>query len=224
MKARAEQALAGQDRTRLDAAEAAFREALKRRADMYDAHRELAQLLWMRSGDRQAAMAEVERALRAAPRNVALNVVKAQALEFAGAADEAFALMSPLSDAAPGEPGLALQAAQLATTLGRGDDALKYALRAQAVAPQDLGVMITVTEALLATGEAERAADLAGDIRRKWSTNQHAIALQATAWRIMAIRATAVSMTTMPSSAPGRWTRRRAGPRSTPMSPTWRAR
>jgi tetratricopeptide (TPR) repeat protein len=152
---------------------------------MYDAHRELAQLLWMRSGDLATATAEVERALQAAPRNVALNIVKAQALEFAGEVEAAFKLMSRLAEASPAEPGLALQVSQLATSLGRGEVAVAYALNALALTPQDQGVQITLTEALLASGEAERAAALAGDIRRTWSTNQHAIALQATAWRML---------------------------------------
>jgi hypothetical protein len=34
-------------------------------------------------------------------------------------------------------------------------------------------------------GEAQKASDLAADIRRVWSTNQHAIALQAAAWRML---------------------------------------
>ena len=185
LKARAEQALAGLDRSRLDRSEAAFREAIKRRGDMHDAHRELAQLIWMRTGDAAAALADVERALRASPRHPGLNLVKAQALEFSGKREEAFALMSALADAHPREPALTVQTAQLATSLGKGDIALDYAQRAQALAPQELGVLVTLTEALLASGHAERAADLAGDIRRTWSTNQHAIALQATAWRIM---------------------------------------
>jgi Putative 2OG-Fe(II) oxygenase len=116
---------------------------------------------------------------------VGLNIVKAQALEFSGKADEAFALMSKLADADPAQPGLSLQAAQLATTLGRGHLALTYAVRAQAVAPQDAGVMVTLVEALLSAGEAERAASLVGEIRQRWPANQHAIALQATAWRIV---------------------------------------
>lgn len=52
---------------RLDAADAALREAIRRRPDMFDAHRELAQLVWMRTGDAAAAMAEVDRALASAP-------------------------------------------------------------------------------------------------------------------------------------------------------------
>jgi tetratricopeptide (TPR) repeat protein len=170
---------------RLDAADAAFREAIRRRPDMYDAQRELAQLLWMRTGDLAAATAEVDRAIAAAPRHPGLLVVKAQALEFAGKADEAFALMSQLAEAMPNQPNLLIQAAQLATGLGRGADAVRLAESAHRLAPNELPVLVTLTEALLSSGEAQRASDLAGDMRRKWSTNQHAIALQAAAWRLL---------------------------------------
>lgn len=170
---------------RLDAADAAFREAIRRRPDMYDAHRELAQLVWMRTGNLAAATAEVDRALASAPRHPALLIVKAQALEFAGKPDEAYALMSSLAGVMPGQASLLIQAAQLATSLARGADAVRLAEAAQRIAPNDLPVLVTLTEALLAAGEAQRASDIAGDMRRKWSTNQHAIALQATAWRML---------------------------------------
>ncbi len=174
-----------QSRFQLDAAEAAFRQALKRRLNLYDAQRELAQLIWMRSGDATASLADLEAAIRAAPTDARLSIVKAQVLEFAGRADEAFALISRLWGANPKDASLAIHAAQLATGLGRSGDGLALAEHAYALAPQELPVQITLTEALLAAGDAKRAADLAGDMRRKWSTNQHAIALQATAWRIL---------------------------------------
>ena len=170
---------------RLDRADTAFREALKRRPDMYDAHRELAQLIWMRTGNVGAATAEVEKAIARDPQNVGLNVVKAQALEFAGDIQQAFEMMARLSAAAPQQAGLALQASQLAVSLERSGDAVMLAQRAQMSAPHELAVRITLVEALLSAGEAQKAADLAGDIRRTWSTNQHAIALQATAWRML---------------------------------------
>lgn len=170
---------------RLDAAEAAFREAIRRRPDMHDAHRELAQLVWMRTGDAAAATAEVDRMLAAGPRQVVLQVVKAQALEFTGRADEAFALMSGLAEEMPNQPSLLIHAAQLATGLGRVEDADRLSGMAYALAPNDLPALVTRTEALLAAGEAEQASHIASDMRRKWSTNQHAIALQATAWRML---------------------------------------
>ena len=170
---------------RLDAADAAFREAIRRRPDMYDAHRELAQLVWMRTGDSAAATAEVDRVLASGPRQAALQFVKAQALEFTGRADEAFALMSRLAAEMPNQPSLLIHAAQLATGLGRVEDADRLSAMAYGLAPNDLPALVTRTEALLAAGEAEQASHIAADMRRKWSTNQHAIALQATAWRML---------------------------------------
>lgn len=171
---------------RLEEADTAFREALKRRGDMYDAHRELAQLVWMRTSDVRAALAEVELALVRGADSPALLLLKAQVLDFAGDAEQAFAMMLDLLAVMPRQAGLAVQASRLAVGLGRSDEALVLARRAQAEAPHELAVMIALTEALLSTGDAAGAADLAADMRRTWSTNQHAIALQATAWRMLA--------------------------------------
>ena len=170
---------------RLDAADAALREAIRRRPDMFDAHRELAQLVWMRTGEAAAAMAEVDRALASAPRLVPLLMVKAEALASAGRTDEAFALMAPLAAEMPNQPSLLVHAAQLATVLGLETDALALTAAAYRLAPSDLPVLLARTEALLAAGQAEQASHIAADMRRKWSTNQHAIALQATAWRML---------------------------------------
>ncbi|MFT3724558.1 MAG: putative 2OG-Fe(II) oxygenase [Hyphomonadaceae bacterium] len=178
--ARCEQSLG-----RLEAADAAFRQAIRRRPEMGDAQRELAQLLWMRSGDAAAALKDVDAALRAAPNNGALGFVKAQALEFMGRADEAYGLMLRMAEAHPQIGSVLVYASQLAVQLGRADAGLQFAERAQRLAPSELPVLVTLAEALLTAGQAQRAADVAGDIRRKWSTNQHGIALQATAWRML---------------------------------------
>ena len=183
MLARCEQAL-----LRLDASERAFREAIRRRPGMPDAHRELAQLIWMRTGDLNAALADVEAGLKTSPGNIVLAMVKAQTLEFAERGADAFALMADLSAANPGQPSLLVYAAQLANGLGQGQEALNLAERAAALAPQEMAVQVTLAEALLVVGQAERASDVAGNLRRKWSTNQHAIALQATAWRMLGDR------------------------------------
>lgn len=182
VQGRCEQALG-----RIDEAEAAMRQAIRRRGDLIDAQRELAQLIWMRSGDAEAALKEIDAALKAAPAHGALAFVKAQALEFMGRADEAYGLMLRMAEAHPHPQAgsVLVYASQLAVGLGRAEAGLQLAERAYRIAPHELPVMVTLTEALLATGDAKRASELAGDMRRKWSTNQHAIALQATAWRML---------------------------------------
>lgn len=170
---------------RLEAGEAAFRQAIRRRPDMADAQRELAQLLWMRSGDASTALKDIDAALKAAPNNGALGFVKAQALEFMGRVDEAYGLMLRMAEAHPQVGSVLVYASQLAVQLGRTDAGLQFAERAQRVAPGELPVLVTLAEALITAGQAQRASDVAGDIRRKWSTNQHGIALQATAWRML---------------------------------------
>lgn len=170
---------------RLDAADAAYREAIRRRPDMYDAQRELAQLVWMRTGDAAATTAEIDRVLVAQPGHVAMHMLKAHALEFAGRADEAFAQISRLATEMPKQTALLIHAAQLATGLGLAEDADRLSALACTRALPDLPILLTRTAALLAAGKAQQASDLAADMRRKWSTNQHAIALQATAWRML---------------------------------------
>jgi tetratricopeptide (TPR) repeat protein len=181
--ARCEQAL-----VRLDASEKAFREAIRRRSGMVDAHRELAQLIWMRTGNLSAALADVDAGLRTAPRDIMLAFVKAQTLEFAERAEDAFAAVANLSAANPGQPSILLYAAQLAAGLGQAQEALNLAERAATLAPQEMAVQVTLAETLLVAGQPERASDIAANLRRRWSTNQHAIALQATAWRILGDR------------------------------------
>jgi tetratricopeptide (TPR) repeat protein len=170
---------------RLDESDAAFREALKRRPHYADAHRELAQLRWMRMGDFAAATSDLDAALRAAPRDPGLIIVKASALEFAGRLHEAHALLDTLAAANPGDAYLLTLAAQAAVNLGKPDLALPRAEAAARLAPSELVPRITLIETLLASGDAQRASHLAEQLRISAPDNQHAIALQATAWRLL---------------------------------------
>jgi RNA polymerase sigma factor (sigma-70 family) len=69
---------------RLDEAQRAFERAIELRPAYAQAHRDLAQLIWMRTGDAAAALRPVQRALRAAPRCAELHLVRSLVLEFAG--------------------------------------------------------------------------------------------------------------------------------------------
>ena len=70
---------------RFDEAEQTFREAIARRPTMLEPQRELAQLIWMRSEDIDAATADIGRAIAANPADGGLRLIKAKALEYAAA-------------------------------------------------------------------------------------------------------------------------------------------
>lgn len=178
--ARCQQALG-----RLDASETAFRNALRRRPAYYDAHRELAQLRWMRTGDLAAALEELERAINSAPADAHLMVLKAQAHEHAGDLSGAWDLLEPLAANHPNSVMIANYAAQVATEIGADKAAVALAERAVANAPDQTATRITLLTAYLAIGEIARASALAAEVRLLAPDNQHAIALQAVAWRLL---------------------------------------
>ncbi|MEQ1617998.1 MAG: putative 2OG-Fe(II) oxygenase [Terricaulis sp.] len=166
-------------------AEGAFRQALARRSNFYDAHRELAQLRWMMSGDIGAAIANLDRAIEAAPRDPQLLVIKAHALEHAGDLEGAWALLAALAAACPQDAAVLNAAAQTATAVGADAEALDLAERASLQSPGEPVVAITLVTAQLAAGQTDVASRLVAQVRQWAPHNQHAIALQATAWRLL---------------------------------------
>ncbi len=174
-----------QSLARPDEAENAFKEALRRRAAFYEAHTDLAQLRWMRSGEITMALADLESAIRAAPGDVRLHVVKAQVLEYAGHAEAAHALLASLAARSPQDAFVATAASQIAAVVGDGAASLALAERAAAAAPSEPVVAIALITACLAAGQSTRASALAEAMRQSAPDNQHAVALQATAWRLL---------------------------------------
>ena len=168
-----------------DDAEAAFLEALRRRATLYEAHIDLAQLRWMRTGDASAALTAIDPAIANAPADSRLTLVKAKILESVEQIDEAFALIQSVARAQPGDLAIAVYASQLASHLGDSASALAHAGHAVTLAPQENVAAVALIVACLGAGEAARAEALAVELLRRAPDDQHAIALLATAWRLM---------------------------------------
>lgn len=166
-------------------AERAFREALTRRPAYADAHRDLAQQVWMLTGDKAKMLKVLDEALLNAPQDIGLWLVKAQSLETAGDIAGAWDQLSALSRAQPGDARLATFAAQLALKAGRAANSLALANSAVRVASGEPVVLVTLAEAQLANGLAREALQTADALLSRQTTNQHAIALKATAWRIL---------------------------------------
>lgn len=169
---------------RLDEAEAGYIQALQRRPAMAEAHSELAQLIWMRTGDRERTLAIVDDELQRTG-NPELARVKAKALSFIGDLRGAHDALQSALKQAPGDILLLDAAAQAAIAVGESGTALDLARRAGSLGPTNARVQLTLAQALIATGDATLASLQLEQLRGRHPNDQLAIALQATCWRIL---------------------------------------
>ncbi|TXC70603.1 tetratricopeptide repeat protein [Sphingomonas ginsenosidivorax] len=163
----------------LDAAEAAFLRAIGRRPDYATAHRDLAQLRWMRTADVGAALAAIDSA-----RVPALASVEAVVLLSAGEPARAAAVLDRAIARAP-DAALHLLAANARAALGDAAGQLVQATAALRLAPASTDTAKAVVEALLHVGRIAEGAGLAERIAQAAPDDQGVIALLATAWRLL---------------------------------------
>jgi uncharacterized protein (TIGR02466 family) len=173
-----------QSQRKLDDAEKAFRDAIARRPAYVDAHRDLAQLLWMRSGQATLALAPLDRALRAAPREAGLHLVRSTVLEFASDVEAALAAAEAGLARVPGIKELLRHAAHLAAQLGQVDRAVAFAEQAVRGTAVGSPESIAWSEALLAAGRVDEAEPVVAALVAALPDNQYAIALQGVVWRM----------------------------------------
>ncbi len=176
-------ALLGQNR--LDEAERAFGEAVRRRPDYVEAHRDLAQLIWMRSEDAGRAVTALDAALRLHPQSVALFETRATVLKYAGDVEGAYQTLGYAIARYPEVASLRIAAAHLASLAGNAQAGLAHAEAAVALGPANPGAQTTLAELSLAVGDAERAATLTQSLLKVDPFDQNALAYQATAWRLL---------------------------------------
>lgn len=171
-----------QSQGRYDEAEAAFGRALDLQPAYAPAHRDLAQLRWMRTGDIAQALGR----LAGTVEDVDLTLVKASVLEFAG--DLAAARMIVTQALARGSDniGLRLAASNLELAMGQPEAALSHARTAYSATPSASPAQLApLIQALLASGRPEEAARFVEPWRRGAPDDQLAIALELTAWRAL---------------------------------------
>lgn len=170
---------------RLDEAEAAFEEAIALRPAYVEAHRDLAQLAWMRTGDAHAALLRLDIAIARTPRESGLHLVRSVVLEFSG--DRARALLAVEAGLAqmPDDTALLRQAAHLCVDTGDTPRALLFAQQAAQLAPAGSAPeLTTLCEALIAAGRVLEADAAAEALVTAQPGNQYALALQSTTWRL----------------------------------------
>lgn len=148
---------------RFDEAEQALRQAITRRPTYGEALRELAQLIWMRTADAEAATAPVRAALAHAPGDPGLRRLLGLVMEFAGA--DPREIWRVLAEGGPiQDPQLHLSAVGAALGFDR-DLALRHALAAFAGAPDHPVIALKLAEVLMMRGDLDQAATVLADVR-----------------------------------------------------------
>ena len=168
----------------LDAAQRAYREALRRGPNVLPAQFEAAQLIWMTTGDRVESLQGVEAALRKPGANPMLCMVKAQALEFMGDAPAALGALTALAEQANCPSWLLAYAAHLSAETGDPPTAISLAERGLRAAPTEPGALEALARARLAAGDASGAEEILAPLAHQLPGNQHVLAMLAMAWRL----------------------------------------
>lgn len=164
-------------------AETAYGEVLKRRPGHIDAIAELAELAWLYTGDERAARAVFAEAARRAVPSTALLHRKARLLEYLGDLPGAYEAMNEAIRL--GETAAAhVTALQIAVRIAP-ERAEFHALRALALGPEEPDTIAAACQSMLATGRPDEAEIVATKICRHLPTDQYALALLATAWRLL---------------------------------------
>lgn len=170
---------------RYDEAERAFEAALAARPGDANAHLELAQLRWMRSGRTDAALALLDRAIARQPNASNLRMIRGAVLTFAGDHAGADATLEDALARAPDDLLVRIAAARSAGALGDRARMLRHAQEAHRRAPQAGETRAVLCEALLANGEADAASRIAEEMVAAAPDDQYALVLRNTAWRIL---------------------------------------
>ncbi len=168
---------------RFDEAEDRFGKVLAREPLHPAAHRDLAQLVWMRTGDVARALSGLDAALAGAPGDVALTRTRATVLQFAGDLPAAIATLEA-AVARQSHPALLLDLAALRIEAGQGAEALTIARALLAASPGLRPALEVYGQACLAAGEAAEAERIADQLLVGAPFDQMALMLRSTAWRL----------------------------------------
>ena len=169
----------------LDRAEAALRDCLQLEPRLIEAQNSLAQLIWIRSGDVAQATAALDRALHSFVNDDALWAAKAAILQGAGDARAAYACLAPQASRALAPPMLLVRAGLAALEFDPAT-ALTLAERALRVVPANAAARTVLVAAQLGVGDARAALTHCDTLLANAPDDQYLIALQTTAWRLLA--------------------------------------
>lgn len=167
-------------------AEAVLQEGLMREPEHAELHRELAQLVWMRTGDADQAMVALDRARAERPGSAGLIAVRAAVMDLLGRHAQAWAELRILIERGVAAAPVDLIAADLALKASDREGARKLAARAAKYAPNDPIVLQRLCRVLLSTGDAAQALVVARELVTRSPGDPTNLALLSTASRAAA--------------------------------------
>ncbi|MFC5526907.1 tetratricopeptide repeat protein [Rhodanobacter ginsengisoli] len=169
---------------RPDEAEAQLRQVLTLQPDHVAAHCSLTELIWMRSGNVDAAMERLDDALRDEPNLFELRIMKARLLESSGDRLGALAALEAGLTHPAGSLALRLAATKTAVHIDPAR-AMLHARHALQLGPGNAAAVGAYADTLLAMGRARELATVAARLHEFNPDDSHAIALLLCAWRML---------------------------------------
>ena len=166
-------------------AEAAFRNVLAKRPADAVAHRELAQLTWMLTGELDKTLSTLNEAISSHPEVLDLSITRAHILGQTGDLDGEYREILAALARGGGAPALEIAATNAALAARDFSAALQHARRAAAAMPNETTSLQGLCRALLAAGDPFEAALVAQDLHTRFPLDQLFTALLATAWRLL---------------------------------------
>ena len=169
---------------RSEEAEPLLRELVQERPTFGDAQSNLAQILWMRTGDAAVATSELDAALRAYPDDAGLLSTRAGVLAATAGDEAAYRSLADRVERENAPFPLLLAASRYMLRIDAAL-ALSFADRALRASPGSEGARRARIDALLGAGDAGEALREAEALLVGAPDDQHLIAAQTTAWRLL---------------------------------------
>ena len=168
----------------LDRAEAVLQDCVGLEPRLVDAQNNLAQLIWMRTGDLAQSTRAFDRALQTYDNEDALWAAKAAILQGGGDARAAYSCLAPRVARAHAPPMLLVRAGLAALEFDSAS-ALSLAERALRAMPGSTAARSLLVAAQLGVGDAHSALPHCDALLAKAPDDQYLIALKSTAWRLL---------------------------------------
>jgi tetratricopeptide (TPR) repeat protein len=168
-----------------DKAQAAYEKVIDRNPLIIDAQLELAQLIWMMTGDSRLALARLDATIAAHPDVAVLHHTRATVLRFTEGQGATLDFVRAALQRWPEDVTLLVRAVEAGIQCGETDAALAHSERIAELEPGTRMAQETRARALLANGRAVEALEIAEQLTAAFPDDQFALALLATSCRLV---------------------------------------